>query len=78
MLEIANLELKIISSNMISSSQWNKLGQIHVKWCIKTKILRYASACSLQGTQTVQRARFAAEQVQMLFALEDTYQHNYF
>ena len=28
-------------------SQSNKLGQIYVKWYIKTQILRYVSACSV-------------------------------
>ena len=31
----------------VLTSQSNKLGQIYVKWYIKTQILRYVSACSI-------------------------------
>ena len=36
-----------VSSKIMFSFQLNKLGQIYVKWYIKTQILRYVSACSV-------------------------------
>ena len=43
---IQSIEFTKIKKNVLTS-QSNKLGQIYVKWYIKTQILRYVSACSV-------------------------------
>ena len=44
---IMGLEFEVHTKNSMSSSQWNELGKIYVKWDIKTQTLRYVSARSV-------------------------------